>query len=112
MLGSLGSILIIWLAAGVLLYEGASRIVTLAPTLTPTLTLTLTLNPTLTPTLTLTPRLYEGASRIVMTLHISPYISTYLRISPGASRIVMTLIAGHAMVSVDGGAMAPSPTPS
>ena len=50
-LGSLGSILIIWLAAGVLLYEGASR-------------------------------------------------------------IVMTLIAGHAMVSVDGGAMAPSPTPS
>ena len=51
MLGSLGSILIIWLAAGVLLYEGASR-------------------------------------------------------------IVMTLIAGHAMVTVDGGAMAPSPTPN
>ena len=50
-LGSLGSILIIWLAAGVLLYEGASR-------------------------------------------------------------IVMTLIAGHAMVTVDGGAMAPSPTPN
>ena len=51
-LGSLGSILIIWLAAGVLLYEGASR--------------------------------------IVMTLHISPYISTYLHIisivSPHISR--------------------------
>ena len=43
-LGSLGSILIIWLAAGLLLYEGASP--------------------------------------IFMTLHISPYISVYLRISP------------------------------
>ena len=60
-LGSLGSILIIWLAAGVLLYEGAPRI-------SPYISLYLPISPSISP-MVAGVLLYEGASPI------SPYIS-------------------------------------